>query len=378
MSGSCTRSWARLCQGGFTLVLGMACLGAAGATPPPSEPDRDAMFSLERARREQQRDATPAAPYRPDLPWPVGDAGDRSRWLRMSAGPEWDGRPTLLSNAVGPPDEIARTSHGAGVWFVDTGAELFESGSFSGGLAGSYWGAAYSDVDFDTHYPTVASFVDWAFSDDKVLRLRYDFGYSWVDLDSFATTHHVGPRFYKSFADWGTSEFRAEYYSYDFHLGLPDDQGGGRRDRSGWGFIVSGEHRIALDFNDTDLRFGYHYQHYIPEGAEFHNQSHQLWAGGTTALPAGFVLEANVSFLYQGARNDTSFPGRDQPTYPSFDRQGFRRHDTIWRTELGVGRSFGSHVSGSFEWGFTNHDSNISLYDYRAHRVGTYLTVHFD
>jgi len=359
------------------LTLGLSWVSPSAATEPSPGDDLAAMFSLQRARREQQRDATPAAPYRANLPWPVGDDGgddESERWLRVSAGPEWDGKATLLSNAIGPPDEIAHGSHGGGVWFVDVGSELFESGSWSGGLAGSYWGAAYSDVDFDTNYPTVASFLDWTISDDKALRFRYDFGYAWVDLDGFATTHHVGPRFYKSWGEAGASEFRAEYYNYDSHVGQPAS----RRDRSGWGFIVAGEHRVALDFNDSELRFGYHYQHYIPDGAEFHNQSHQIWVGGSTALPLDVVLDANVSFLYQGARNDTSFPGPDQPSYPSFDRQGFRRHDTIWRTELALGRSFGSHVSGSFEWGFTNHDSNISLYDYRAHRVGTYLTVHFN
>jgi hypothetical protein len=361
-------------------VLVLAWVAGAGATPPPSGDERADIFHLQRARREQQRDATPAAPYRANVPWPVGAAAageEAPRWLRISAGPEWDGQPTLLSNGIGLPQEIASSSEGAGVWFLDTGAQLFERGRWSGGLAGSYWGAAYSDLDFDTHYPSLVSFLDRTFGDDKALRLRYDVGYSWVDMDGFATTHHVGPRFYKSWQEHGDSEFRAEYYNYAFHLDLAS-QGSQRRDRSGWGFIIAAEHRVALDFNDSDLRFGYHYQHYIPEGAEFHNQSHQLWIGGATALPLAFVLDANVSFLYQGARNDTSFPGPDQPTFPGYDRQGFRRHDRIWRTEVALGRSFGSHVSGSFEWGFVNHDSNISLYDFRAHRVGTYLTVHFN
>jgi hypothetical protein len=370
---------------------------------PEPDDDRKAMFSLERARRAQQRDAVAAAPYRSDVPWPVGAADDSGRrWVIATAGPEWDEQPVLLSNGIGTPDEIARGSHGAGVWFVDAGTELFRSGGWSGGLAGSYWGAAYSDIDFDTHHPTVAAWLDWNFGDDKALRMRYDFAYSWVDLDSFATTHHVGPRFFKNWGRGGVMKLWCEYYDYDFHLGLPDvptaapgarpgtcgslfpcgpDEfsDGGRKDRSGWGFIFGGEHRVQLDWNDTEIRGGYVYQHYIPDGSEFHNQSHELWLGATTALPLGFVLDGNLAFLYQGNRNYPSFPDPDE-LRPNrvWNLPGIRRHDRIWRVYTALGRSITRHVSASLEYAFTDHDSNLGVFDYDRHRIGGYLTVHFD
>jgi hypothetical protein len=401
------RGWQRVFS--FTAVAAAAALATvAGAAMPEPEDDRSTLFSLQRARRAQERDATAAAPYRTDVPWPVGAADDSGpRWLIATAGPEWDEQPTLLSDGIGTLDEIARDSHGAGVWFVDAGAELFRSGSWSGGLAGSYWGAAYSDIDFDTHYPTVAAWLDWRFGDDKALRLRYDFGYSWVDLDSFATTHHVGPSFFKDWGRGGVTKFWGEYYDFDFHLGLPDlpvGEGpwplpgdpcgpdptappcaprqyaeGERRDRSGWGFIFGGEHRVQLDWNDTEIRGGYHYQHYIPDGAEFHNQSHQVWLGATTALPLGFVLDGNVTFLYQGNRNQPSFavPSSLRPN-TVWDQFGIRRHDRIWRVYTALGRPITRHVSASMEYSFTHRDSNLVVFDFDRHRVGAYLTVHFD
>ncbi|MFQ5416329.1 MAG: hypothetical protein ACE5FL_04675 [Myxococcota bacterium] len=349
-----------------------------------------------------------AAPFRTDLPWPVGgEASARDRWLRITAGPEWDEQTTLMGNGLGPPDEIAHNSHGGGVWFTDAGAEIFETERFAGGLAGSYWGSAYSDEDFDTHYPTLASWLDWKFAETWALRLRYDFGYSWVDQSRFATTHSVGPRFYKTWGEAGNTEVRMEYYDYDFHLALPDVPtedtpidglcvsppgtpssrpcgpfqkfDGPRRDRSGWGFVFAGEHRVRFDLNDTEIRGGYVYQHYIPDGAEFHNQSHELWIEGTTALPFGATLNANVTFLFQGARNVPSFPN-PSVVVPNqvYSLPGFRRHDRIWRTYLAVGRPISEHLAASVEYAFTDHDSNLEAYDFRGHRIGAYVTLHFD
>jgi hypothetical protein len=316
-----------------------------------------------------------------------------------TAGPEFDDRPVLLSNGIGTPDEISRDSHGAGVWFVDAGAELFDAAGWSGGLAGSYWGAAYSDVDFDTHAPTIAAWIDRQFGDEMALRLRYDFAYSWVDGDTFATTHHVGPRFFKSWGRGGVTRFRGEYYDYDFHVGLPDVptpdgtaplgfcsvppslspcgpfqySEGDRRDRFG------GEHRIQLEWNETEIRGGYVYQHYIPDGAEFRNQSHELWLGATTALPLGFALDGNVTFLYQGNRNLPSFPDPDALA-PNrvYDLPGIGRRDRIWRVYAALGRPITPHVSASLEYAFTDHDSNLDAFDYDRHRIGGYVTVHFD
>ena len=411
MSGSFLTRGARRLGLALASAVALANASPVAAAMPERDDDANAIFSLQRARREQQRDATAAAPYRSNLPWPVGAADEsRRRWAIATAGPEFDEQPVLLSNGIGPPDEMARDSHGAGVWFADVGGELFRSGTWSGGLAGSYWGAAYSDVDFDTHYPTLAPFIDWNFGETAAVRFRYDFGYSWVDLDSFATTHHVGPRFYKDWGRVGASEFRAEYYSYDFHLGLPDvrtaagnaPQGycelldplddplapacgpfsksdGKRRDRSGWGFIVAGEHRVEFDFNDTEIRGGYTYQHYIPEGAEFHNQSHEIWLAVTTALPLGFLLDTNLTFLYQGARNVPSFPD-PSGLAPNrvYSLLGYRRHDRIWRWYTAIGRAITPNVSASMEYGFTDHDSNFESFDYARHRIGGYVTLHFE
>jgi len=401
------RGWRRVFP--FVAVAAAAALASvAGAAMPEPEDDRSALFSLQRARRAQERDATAAAPYRSDVPWPVAVEDDSGpRWVIATAGPEWNEQPTLLSNGLGPPEEIARDSHGGGVWFVDAGAELFRSGDWSGGLAGSYWGAEYSEVNFDTHLPTVAAWLDWRFGDEMALRLRYDFGYSWVDLDSFATTHHVGPRFFKSWGRGGATKVWGEYYDFDFHLGLPDVPTGEdwfsggqcgpdgspspfpcgpllwslgeRKDRSGWGFIFGGEHRVDLDWNDTEIRGGYVYQHYIPNGGEFHNQSHEIWLGATTALPLGFVLDGNVTFLYQGARNQSSYPDpRTLVPDVVWDLPGIRRHDRIWRVYVALGRPITRHVSASLEYAFTDHDSNLVSFDYDSHRVGGYLTVHFD
>jgi hypothetical protein len=241
------------------------------------------------------------------------------------------------------------------------------------------------------------------------MRLRYDLGYASVDLDGFATTHHVGPSFFRDWSENGVSQIWAAYYDFDFHKDptnypqSPTNGGPGascnfpggpiatpcaqndertlaeRRDRSGWGFLFGGEHRVRIDFNDTEIRGGYTYQHYIPDGAEFHNQVHAVWIGATTPLPLGFVLDSNVTYLYQMTRNPSSFADPDSLAPNRIYRQeGERRFDNVWRVYTAIGRAITPHVSASVEYGFTDHGSNLESFDYARHRVGGYVTVHFD
>lgn len=394
--------------GAILVVLGAA--GIAEAAAPDPGVDTDTLFSLERARRVQERDTTPGAPYRSNVPWPVGAAdADRNRWAIGTAGAEYDEQPTLLSNGIGTLDEIDSDGQAAGSWFVDLGSELFSRDEFAGGLAGSYWGTAWSDWDKTTNYPAVTAWFDWEFAEKWAMRLQYDVGYASVDFDGFATTHHVGPRFYRDWSDNGVTEVRFEYYDYDFHTlgesypqaragaavgetcGLP----GGpistpcgefdsrtlpeRRDRSGWGFIMSGEHRMRIDFNDTELRGGYTYQHYIPDGAEFHNQTHEVWLGATTPLPLGFYFDSNVTYYYQATRNPSSFADPNTlATNRVYAQEDERRHDHVFRLYTALGRPITPNISASVEYGFTDHSSNLDSFDYARHRVGGYVTVHFE
>lgn len=394
-------------------ATGIMLWPALVAAMPPEAEERvspAAIFSLEWARRRQQRDATPGAPFRSNIPWPARVEGDEGRWwANISAGGEWDTQPVLFPNGIGDVDEIHRDSNeAAGAWFADGGGEVFRSGDLAAGVATTYWGSAHSDIDFDTHYPTLATWFDWRFTERWSLRLNYNFGYAWVDNDAFAMTHFVGPSFSANWGHWGETMFRGDYYNYDFKQIPPDyprgeesfpggqcvvtppgppspfpcaPEGkteGARRDRSGWGFILSAEHRMDLDWNHTQIRGGYTYQHYIPEGAEYHNQSHEIWLGATTALPFGFMLDGNVTFLYHGSRNVTSLPQpRDFVANEVYSLRGYRRHDRIWRVYTAIGRPIARNISASVEYGFENHDSNLEPYDYDRHRIGGYLTVHF-
>jgi hypothetical protein len=396
------------CEGSHLLLV----LAVAGSSIFPwsaalAEDDRPLAFPLQQARRDQQREMMAAAPYRAALDWPVSDTArsdDANWWVSGSAGIEFNADVLLFSNAVGPPGEIDERDHLGGVWFIEGGAELFDTGRFSGGLLGSYWGAAYDDLNgFDTNIPTIGSWVDVATTDDTKLRLRYDFGYAWVDGDDFASSHQVKPSF---FIDWdtaGESEISSEFYYYDFDKTEPgvllaDGTGapgtcsnppsidpcgpsgkrskGGRKDRTGWGFTFAGEHRKDLTFNDTQIRFGYFYQHYIPDGPEFHNQSHQLWVGARTSLPLGFTFDGEASLTYQSFRNKSAYPdpGRLVPNV-EYTLQDIRRHDVEWKVSTALGRQITRGVSASIEYSYIHRDSNYQDFQFRLHQVGAYLTV---
>jgi hypothetical protein len=390
------------------VLLPLALLCGSGPAQAGAERSGDApLLSLERARREQQRQATSASAYRSDVPWPgLAPGGARARWLHATVGGEWDEEKTLFSNGRGEPEEIAHGSRDGAVWFFDAGSELLRGERFAGGLAATYWGEAFEGSDFDAHYPSVTAWVDWSIEESRTLRLRYDVGHARVEGEGFATTHTVGPRFYNDWGARGVTEISGEYYDYDFHIPLPDYvtedmpfdglcvsppgtpspepchsfdfEQGERRDRSGWGFVFAGEHRVRFDWRQSEIRAGYHYQHYIPDGAEFHNQSHQVWVEGTVHLPLGFVGNANVSLLYQGNRNLPSFgdPSEFAPNRV-YEPPGIRRHDRIARTYVALAREIVPHVGASLEWYFTEHDSNLEAFDWQGHRIGAYVTAYF-
>jgi len=396
----------------LALALVAPCLAvgcASGGLRLDPAPGEFAEFSLARARRAQQRDSTSAAPYRSDVPWPAGAVeAERKRWTVATVGVEYDDHPVLLSNTIGTLDELSSNDSAAGVWLVDIGGELFEHGDWSGGAAISYFGTAWSSWDRTTHYPDLTSFVDWDFGEPWSLRLRYDVGYADVSGDGFATTHHVGPRLYRDWGDFGVTEIAAQYYSYDFHrigatyprtqvgvvggpcalpggpiptpCGPPDSNSNReRRDRSGFGIIGGVEHRIRLVASDTVLRGGYTYQHYIPKGAEFHGQSHAFWVESAIQLPAQLTLDTNLTYIYRFTRNTTSFPDPDDlapnTVYPY---AGHLRHDHIVSVYSALGRAITKHVSAAAEYAYTNQHSDLESFEYDRHRIGASVTVHFE
>lgn len=391
------------------LAPALAAVSIASGSAAAADPGAEHLlaFPLEQARRDQQRETTTAAPYRAQLAWPLGDSardeGD-AWWLSASAGIEFDQDVVLLSNGWGPPDEIDERDHAGGVWFVEGGAELFRRGRWSGGLLGSYWGAAYSDLNgFDTNFPAAGLWIDVGVTNRTAMRLRWDSGYAWVDGDGYAWSNHAKPSVFVDWGAGGTSEIFAEYYYYDFDVPLedepsPDGTGapgmcstppspepcapvgnrsdGDRKDRTGWGFTFGGEHRVQLAFNDTELRGGYFYQHYIPDGAEFHNQSHQLWVGAQTALPFGFTFDGETSLIYQSTRNQSLYPDPDELS-PNviYSRPDVRRHDLVWRISAIAGRPITSWLSASLEYAYSHRGSNYQVFEYDLHRLGAYLTL---
>jgi hypothetical protein len=385
------------------VVTGLMILPGAVAA---ADDERPLAFPLQQARRDQQREMTAAAAYRAVLDWPVGAAAgaeDRQWWISGSAGIEFDADVVLFTNAVGPPDEIDEEDHVGGVWFIEGGSELFDSGRFSGGLLGSYWGTAYTDLDgFDTNFPTIGSWVDFATTDATELRLRYDFGYAWVDGDGLAASHHVKQSFFAGWDTAGDTEIFAEYYYYDFDQSEkdvptadgtgapgtcstppslypcgPDSRADGdRKDRTGWGFTFGAEHRKELAFNNTQIRGGYFYQHYIPDGAEFHNQSHLIWIGARTSLPLSLIFDLETSLMYQSARNKSAYPDPDQlAPNVEYTLQDIRRHDVVWKISTALGREIVPGVSASIEYAYTHRGSNYEVFDHNLHRLGAYLTV---
>lgn len=274
---------------------------------------RDAALSLERARRADSRAVEPVASYYafvawrslaeearakaalarlresdPDGPW-IAEAerilaGDRRTletpyfWANAEGGFEYDtnvsvkgGLPSVFING----DTVDEDEDGRAIWSLDGGVELFREEHWSGGVLASYTGTAHFDIsEFDTHYPTVAAWVDHHFDDRTSLRGRYDYGYAWVNYDPYLSANSLTATLFHVWDDAGLTELSVLGGFYDFKYDRidpppftpPPSPDTSDIDRDGTELSAEWVQRVPTGFEDLELRGGYRYTWYTADG----------------------------------------------------------------------------------------------------------------
>jgi tetratricopeptide (TPR) repeat protein len=400
---------------------------------------RDAADAFERARALDARVVDPAASYyaglawaaseeerraeealrrakemAPGSPWEVeadralsrlGDGGAPSRWGWLKAGFEYDDNVVLRGEGVTLPAEISGTHDVRGVWQGHAGIELLRSADWSAGVTATYYGSAHFDLDtFDEHYPILGLWLDRRLAESTVLRLRYDAGYAWVDYDPFLFSHAASATL---FQEWGRGVGRsrafARYYRDNYLFSEDDDvpDGPGRtfarclgrsdlvcsppgvdessaRNRDGDGFLLGVEHDLPLAGLDTELTFGYRYDHFGARGKEYSYRGHEWRVETLSLLPWDLQLRSLVSYTYKPYRNRSSFP---DPGALFLNREYFlqneRRHDDVWVFQVELEKFWTDRFSTSVAYTYVKNHSNVAVFDYDREITGIYVTWRF-
>jgi len=373
------------------------------------EQAREAALLLERARRSDARAVEPVASYYaflawrslgederaeaalervrqldPDGPW-VAEAERilsrrhlRSRpdvWASLRAGMEYDTNVVLRGSGVALPGDISDDSDWRGVWAADGGIELLRTEVWSAGFLAAYTGAAHIDLsEFNYHFPTASAWIDRELGSDTTARARYDFGYAWVDKESFVMTNDWTASVHHRWEEAGRTSLAVVPFLRNYKYELPeyDEDERDDLDRSGVGVDVALEHRYGTGLGDLEVRGGYIYTHYSSDGTEYDFDGHGFALGLNSSLPfdddesrAEVVVDAWAGFTYRPYENASLYdtPGAG------------RRKDQIWEVGAALERPITDRTSLLFKYTFVDNGSNVDAYDYDRHIVGGYITV---
>jgi tetratricopeptide (TPR) repeat protein len=360
------------------------------------EVDAEGPWGLEAARRLE---STELFPY----------------YVRLSAGVEYDDNVILRggeSQFVQPGTGLQITQDGKkdwrGVWTLETGVELFDYNEWSGGLSASYSGNAHYDLkDFNTHYPTLGGYVARRLGPDTQVQARYQFGFAWVDKNSFLRSHVGEVGLAHTWATAGTTIVVTDVISNDLRfqprdildetalggcaatisgcgpIGLREDH---QREQDGIGvggaiyhvYPVAVSSRFEEFLKDVEIGGGYRIRYYDSEGDEWDHLAHIFSAGIEIELPHDFSVATRASYEFRDFSESSSFPDVEivGVSYVPLSNQEREEHAVSFEAE--IEKDLNEYLSVSVRWSYLDNESNRRVYDYDRHIVGGYLNFRLD
>ena len=329
---------------------------------------------------------------------------EERNWIGAQVGLEYDSNVVLLGDGIPLARDISGQADGRGVWFLEGGVELFDAGDWSGGLIGNYAGSAYFNLtQFDVEYPMLGGWLDRWVGDRSLIRLRYSFGHAWVDYDSFVSTQTA---VLSGFHDWkeiGRSELAVSWEWNDYMYDIPavptanpaqPDQclillapcaplgfdAQAVRNRDGNGLLVGLQHEYKLASTGTDLltelrlRAGFRYRQYWAKGRDWDYSGYRLSAGFDVDLPWKIEMDAEGSWEYVPFDHPSSYPTPPLPNGVPYTLPTDDRLDEVGRVTLLLSRPITRNIEVSARYFYIRNDSNVAVFDYNRHIVGTYLS----
>lgn len=337
------------------------------------------------ARRALRRVAEGA----PGSPWAheaeraldrLGTVQPGRSWVVGTLGVEYDDNVMLRGSGVELPEAVAGQSDPRLVWAAEAGTVLVRAARWRGGVMGSYYGSEHDEQDdFNLQVPGLALWLDYDVSEASIVRLRYDFLYSWVGGDSFVSGNSLTTALHHDWGRAGRTRLYNRLYQTDYRYAvpqLPDVPGVNEksdRNRDGNGLSLGLEHALPLGVADAELSGGYSFNRYYARGADYSYQAHEVWLGSEWRLPFATWLGLNASYTYQPYRNPSSYP--DPGT---LNLENAKRRDQVIRFEAVLERALNPLVTASARYSVVNNISNTDVFDYNQQIFGLYFTVRLE
>ena len=336
-------------------------------------------------------------------------------FLRARAGIEYDDN--VLLRALGTnPETNEDDSDGRGVWAFEAGVQVLREGPWSAGFIASYYGNShFSKTDFDTHYPTVGTFVDYRFQPQTSARLRYTFGHAWVNGGSFLRAQAVEASLQHNWPRIGTTILTGDVSWNDFRFETIDEPNGAtpaapgavcppgilivtnppcgpasinearERDRDGYGLGAEIAHSYLIPLagpvedaiESMVVRGGYRFDFYDSQGTEWERFGHTLSLGMNFEFPFDVSLDASGAYEHFDYLNPSTFPDR-VPGGREYALDQDDREENAFRFEAEIDKDLNDYVSVSARYSYYDIASNRLVYRYDRHIVGGYVNFRFD
>jgi tetratricopeptide (TPR) repeat protein len=331
----------------------------------------------------------------------LAGGGGPSSWGYARLGVEWDDNVVLRGEGVRLPSEIGNGDDGRVVWSLHGGKELLRTRDWSGGATFTYYGSSHFKLDdFDEHYPVLGFWLDRRLGEATTFRLRYDFGYAWVDNDPFLLSHELTPAIFHDWGEIGRTKAFVTLYKYDYKFKTFDEtdanaggttcsnslfQCGPRgvneaalRNRDGWGTVIGLEHLWHLGVLETELTTGVRWHDYETRGTEYDYSGPELWLGTETALPWELEFRTYVSWSDLDYDNASTYPRQLMPQVAVFTPSASDKESERWRARAELEWFFADRWSLMGRYSWSDNNSNVGVFDYSRWGVGIYVTYRFE
>jgi hypothetical protein len=328
---------------------------------------------------------------------------------------EYDDNVILLGRDTQLPDDISSQDDARGVLIARGGADLGRWGATSAGILGSYRGRIHTNRDdlrqFDSHFPTASLWLNRALRSDTHLRIRYDFGYAWVDTDPFLVSNGGRLSLIHAWSARSSTELHGAMFVDDYRFSVLDVPGGppggtpgsacgtlpppftvcgprflnerSARDRDGYGGGAGISHVLVLPvaglpLAPPSLSGSYTFTNFEGDGREYSHQAHRAFLGLGLVLPWSLGLDLEGSYTNRVFRHPTTFPDPDDlRTGRQYFLGETRRREHLFTAEARLSVPLGDAYSASAYYRYRDQISTADVFDYDQHIVGLLLNVTF-
>ena len=304
-----------------------------------------------------------------------------SRWwgVDVGAGIEFDSNPTAVGRSAvfdadtpGARFTLEREDNAVGVFSIDTFYDIVDWNSATVRIGYSGFLNLHSESD-EVNQLTHVGWGDLGWTEgDFRFGLRFDVSTTDLDLDeNFREMRRVAPSVTYVSGDTGVTQLMYQYHDFDYRASNLDEF-----DPDGELHIIGLSQFVYTRAPFTYVRVGLSYEHSRTQGTEFDYDGVKVSGGFGVELPFEMRGGLVVQYIYRDYKNKSAAILSDPMDPPTTEDLG-RREDHIGVLKMDLTVPVAQYAELALRGSFAFHDSNVSLYDFNRHVVGSYLTFTF-